>query len=303
MTKTTHVLCISVLFVLLAMLNVGVGVTVLAQDHGSSSIEVTGSISVGDTPGSASRSDSAIRIVPQDRVLSKREAADVVRQKLLQHIEIDLPGISMAAFASSLAETLDCPVHLDIQELELEGIDPETTIFSGSFTGVQLDVALRNLLPRYECGYYIDGGLLVITSRNKADTQLYNCVYDCQDLLGAEAEFFRATRLQQSDTRDRDAEGDRSVESTDGFVSTANPNTAQMGVEVRPIYAEDTLIEVITSTTGTSGNNGWLDEGTGAGTLSFVAGNLVVSQTEEVHKEIEELLHLLREALARRQPK
>ncbi len=278
-----------------------------AAGTSSSSVQVgEAAAGTGSQNANATNADDFMTFVPNPQGLTAQQSAQRIRQVMRLRIDLRVPNHSLIEFGESLAEKLGVGVTLDRVELEMIGLDPAITFLKGSYSGVQVDTALRDLLPMYDCGYYISGNMIVITSRDKADTQFLTVVYDCKDLLQAEQEYLDTTRPSEVEDSGEAAHGDF-VLNVSLFADSGPPRGPDVGLGKDPndvsgrSAPEDHLFEIITSATGTSGNNGWLHEGTGAGTMGFFAHNLVVSQTLKTHDEIEDLLALLREALATRQ--
>ena len=270
------------------------------QDRNAGGAEAPGSSRVGAGLRVAGVTpDGFMTLAPESQTLTAKQSTQRIRQVMRQRIDFHLQDHSLTGFAKSLQDSLGVAVTLDTQEFEFMGLDPETTFLSCSYTEVQIDTVLRDLLPTIDCGYYIDGNMVVITSHERADCELLTIVYDCEDLLLAEQERLDAMRpLEDEDDPDMEDNAD----TCNSQICFTGSNISQIQPKAPWEHTpEDNLLEIITSTTGTTGDNGWLDEGTGAGTLGFYAGNLVVSQTLEVHDEIEDLLALIREALATRQ--
>ncbi|MDA7977792.1 MAG: hypothetical protein MPJ50_03350 [Pirellulales bacterium] len=254
------------------------------------------------------RSDNFIDILPGTPKQSQREASQAVRKLLRQHIEFNFKDVPVQSLAEFLEESLHCPVMIDKLELQLVGINPETAAFTASYHNIPLDLALRTMLPQLEMGYYIDGSLLVLTSREKVEVQHYTEVYECEGLLRADAVFLRTimppkpvktTEEKAGDSDDVNGANDVFIaQSSGGMCQFDFPNELLIGHTSSDDGPQDRFIDMITSVTGTKDGNGWLDDGTGNGTLNIFAGKLVVSQAEEVHEEIAELLDLMRARLA-----
>ncbi len=108
----------------------------------------------------------------------RRIQAELENQTNFQFQDIDL-----VTFAQVLSDQHGILVVLDRQELEQFGLDPETTFVTANYTNITLRSALRLTLPQNDLGYYIDNEVLLITSREKADTQLVTKVYPVADLV------------------------------------------------------------------------------------------------------------------------
>ncbi|MDA7977791.1 MAG: hypothetical protein MPJ50_03345 [Pirellulales bacterium] len=255
--------------------------------------------------------NSQEKSIPRQSTLTRRDARDVVRSKLRQHVRLHLDGISLTEFRQLLEEVLECSVTLDHVRLAQVRVDPDTTFLNASFNDIQINAALRKILPP-RLGIYVDEGLLVISSIDKAQEQVFTRVYECADLLRTDRKLLQALERLQALGLTKGSNDDATAETTaiKGFVSQVGPVFPFHGprpwvispVPARDMTPEERLIDIILRMPSSTGIEGWSDEGTGNGSLKIFAGRLIISQTLERHEEIESLLNSLRASRADEAP-
>lgn len=182
-----------------------------------------------------------------------------IRKALDQKTVIAFNEQPLSAAVASIAAAHEIEVQLDVKTLEEEGVGTDTPI-TRQIEDVSLESALRLMLRDLDLTYLVRDGYLLITTKAEAEALLSVKAYPVGDLLGAD----------------------------DGLCPPLAPGD-RMGA-VSGDFQQ--LIETITTTVSPTT---WDDVG-GPGTIQEVRPSdaLAIGQTEEVHREIVELLASLR---------
>lgn len=210
--------------------------------------------------------------------LASQDATDRnagTRKKLETRLDSQFQDVPLEQVIGFYSEALGVQFYLHEDELANIGVDRETTNVNLNLKDVRTDMALDLMLSAVDCGYYMRDGIVIITSKSVADTQLVLRVYDCGDLIADDPVY---AKPQSHNTE-------------------VNPGGMGAGGgtgDARPRETELSLVDLIKRSTAHRDGFGWLEEGTGAGTIYRYNNKIVVNQTEEVHAEIECLLDHLR---------
>jgi hypothetical protein len=170
--------------------------------------------------------------------------------------EVNVANQPLSDVIDFLTQKHEIEIQLDTKALTDAGVGTDTPI-TETISGVTLHSLLRLVLGSLDLTYFVGDGYLMITSKTEAENMLSTRVYPVQDLVTLDSEF-----------RPPLAPGEKA------------------GVDFQ------SLIEVITSAVAMTT---WNDVG-GPGSIKGFdhAHAIAVSQTEEVHEEIVELLANLR---------
>ncbi|NUQ64841.1 MAG: tetratricopeptide repeat protein [Pirellulales bacterium] len=179
------------------------------------------------------------------------EAAKRIEAALDATTRLDLKEVALEEVARLIEQQHRIPIQLDRKALEDVGIPTDTPItFRGA--GMKLRSALGLILRDLELTYLVQDEFLLITTRERAESELTTVAYLVSDLV-----------------RFRDSQG-------------------------KPWADFDTLIETITTTVMPTT---W-DEVGGPGSIAPMeypnADVIVLSQTQETHREVASLLQKLR---------
>jgi hypothetical protein len=184
--------------------------------------------------------------------------------KLEKLSSIEFVEIPLGQVVDKLSETTNIQFLLDRRVLEEAGITTDSPI-TFKLKGVPVEMLLRMILRDLGLTYYLDNGVVIITTPEEAEARLETRVYRVDDLV--------VTR------------------SANQFVG-GMPGAATD--ENNPINVDyGCLIEVITTTIKPST---W-DAVGGPGSIAPYRGTLCISQTAEVHGEIKKLLEDLRQSI------
>jgi hypothetical protein len=184
--------------------------------------------------------------------------------------------------------------YLDRRALEAASISTDTPI-TFRMKGVPTETILRLMLKDIGLTYMLDDGVLVITSQEEMDANLETRFYRVSDLLQLTAPADGSMIKTMPETTDSRMRG--SGPFGRGVMEDPAEKAAR---ELKEDYAinVDNLIEVITTTIRPAA---WERIG-GSGSISEYRGVLVVSQTQDVHREIPKLLDKLRKMIDKSLP-
>lgn len=194
-----------------------------------------------------------------------------IRAALEQPCELDYMEKSLADVVQDLSEKHKINVRLRNRELEAIGLDAKTAV-SIHVNDISLRSALALMLDDLELTWAIRHEVLLITSKEEAESLLTTKVYDVKDLV------YR----------------DPTEEEKSSLVYSALPDAT---------FADfDGLIQVITSTIEP---DSW-DEAGGPGSVDGIEYSdkavLVFRQTEQVHQKVAALLEMLRKVPSKKLP-
>ncbi len=174
------------------------------------------------------------------------EAATAIDKKLDGRLDLQFRESPLSQVAKSLREKLEMEVQLDGRALQNAGIDDAAPV-TFKTTNLTVRSALTYMLAQYDLTWLIEDEMLLITTKESANTKFVTRIFPVADLLG--------------DLNEPDYD-----KLMDSIARAIEPNS-------------------------------WSDSG-GPATIhpAAAAGCLVISQTPAVHREVEELLVMLRKS-------
>lgn len=255
-----------------------------------------------------------------------------IERKLRTPVSANFRDRPVAEVLDQLGKLADVNIHLDPQGLIEEGVSSDTPVTIDLREEISLRSALNLILEPLHLSYVIKDEVLKITSEQMRDGEVYTVTYSVADLVIPIPNFVPNSGMGLAGAL-RDAQGNLGMGAYGGF-SGQNPSAvlasadgsnasgvinpavlAQMqGNATRPagglpgmsgggiggpggmgggVQADfDSLIELITTTVQPTT---W-DEVGGPGSIAPFETNLslVISQTQEVHEQIKDLLEQLR---------
>ena len=244
-----------------------------------------------------------------------------IQRSLKQPVEVQFTERPLKEVLETLARATDINHSIDPNGLSAEGITSDTPVTINLTKPISLKSALQLILSQHHLSYVIQNDVLLITSEQTKGANVYPKVYDVADLVipipnfmpgynsglpSAIAEAHRAIGRGSLDNVPFAGSGPLMLATNQSSASTSSSVLAQMGAgghrgsqTIGPgpggltggAQADyDTLIDLVTSTIAPPS---WNEVG---GPGSIEPGNLsiVVSQTQEVHDQIADLLEQLR---------
>lgn len=255
-----------------------------------------------------------------------------IEQKLKTPVSLQFTDAALGQVLDHLAELSDINIHVDPQGLAAEGVATDTPITINLKQEISLKSALNLILEPLHLGYVIKDEVLKITSEQFRNGELAVRMYPVADLVIPIPNFVPNGRMGLEASL-QNAYTSLGYGGTSGFTSQSplavvaskdgNPNSAMMNPALlanvgtnsgtmagqllgshAPVGAGpggagggaaadfDSLIQLITSTIEPTS---WAEVG-GSGAIEEFRTNLslVISQTEDVHDQIRDLLAQLR---------
>lgn len=232
-----------------------------------------------------------------------------VRDQLNQTLSsIQFPeGTIFSEALEYLRESTGLNIVVNWVELEISGIERDAKV-SMNLKDTKLSKVLDLVLQavgagEFELGYFVDEGVVIISTRKYLDRRTITRVYDIRDLLTSELDHGRKATLERLF---RGVAAGMPGGSTDRIEQEWNSLVKeivamlkrQSGEEVAMMIQQTIFTNIRPGNGGSPrpGNGGPGGPGIGGpgGTAFYIDGQLVVRHTHQVHEEIVELLHRLR---------
>ena len=267
-----------------------------------------------------------------DRRHRRSEREVDIQKKLETPVSLQFSNAPLSKVMDHLANLVGMNIHLDPQGLTEEGVTSDTPININLRNDIMLKSALTLILEPLHLSYVIKDEVLKITSEQMRDSQVYTLSYNVADLVmpipnfvpgptglvsayhdamgsvgfGGSMPFGSSTSAPMAVVASHDGKGSNtslnpnllaqiSAGSRPGSIpgiKSPSAGTGPGGLGGGSAADFDSLIDIITSTVHPTT---WEDTG-GAGSIKqFELNNsLIISQTEEVHEDIADLLEQLR---------
>lgn len=254
-----------------------------------------------DWPDLSARREQTVR---EERAIT---AADEAVAGLLEKSlpEIRFQDVAFADVIDFLRDTTQANIFVNWKALEAAGIDRNAPV-STRLRNVKFSKVLKTILDSVGGGatsqvsYTVDEGVITISTTEDLARNVETRTYDIRDLIIAIPDFTNAPDFSLTDNGNNTGTGTGGTGGFGGgggsgrglFGNNSNNNNDED--EETPTRAE--LVEQITNLIRTTiGVGTWQEDGGQLGTLSELGGQLIVTQTPEVHRQISSLLEKLRE--------
>lgn len=192
----------------------------------------------------------------------KVEANAQTRAKLEKLVPAEFEDTPLSQVLDYLANNVDVQFHMDKKVLSEAGVSSDTPI-TFHLKNIPAEMVLRWILRDIgDLTYYLDTGVIIVTTSDEANCRLETQVYRIDDLI------CYPTVAKNKETSD---------------IAVKKPNKVDY----------DSLVNLVI---GTIRPVTWDSVG-GPGSISPYRGTLVISQTAEVHQEIQKLLKDLRQSI------
>ena len=195
--------------------------------------------------------------------------------------ELKLNGVPLADAIDFLRDVSGLNIHVNWRALELLNVTKQTPV-NLQFRSVSAGVVLRTLVNELGQGtitYFIEDGVVEVTTTEIADSKVYTRVYPVDDLVMEIPNFAGPTfnLQQQSNTASGGGGGGSSSQSLFG-------GSGQTVVEQTASKQQrgDALVKLITDTVRP---DIWRENG-GTATIRFFNGHLIVTAPRSVHESI-----------------
>jgi general secretion pathway protein D len=248
-----------------------------------------------------------------------------IERALAQPVDVNFSNTPLSVVIDTLARMTGVNVHVDSQGIGAEGITSDTPVSITLSQPVSFRSALALILDELRLSYVIRNEVLLITSEQARDLDVYQNVYNVADLVIGIPNFvpgfnvglpaairaanqnygmnssranmpmnFASANLTGAVSQNSSVLGQMPLDGiVPGASSLGNNPMLPAGGQGGAAQADfDTLMNLIKSTIEPLS---WDDQG-GSGTIQAFPGNLslVVSATQQVHEEISDLLEQLR---------
>ncbi len=218
---------------------------------------------------------------------ANRAALASIEEKSTQITFDDNPLIDVLAFVESIAG-----VNMDIDWVSLEdvGVDRETPV-SLRLNNVTIETALNRVLekvsdPDLPAGWSIEDGILTIASDEVLRRNTSLELYDIRDLLIEIPDY--------SDAPEFDLQSVLQSSQGGGGGGGQSPFSGQtQDREIRP--RDERVQEIVDIVQATIDPDGWTDLGGDTSSIQELNGNLVITSTPKIHRQINGLLGKLRQ--------
>lgn len=214
---------------------------------------------------------------------------------LAQHVSIDFHEQPLADVASWFSSKLEVPVILDNRSLEDAGVGSDSPV-TRKVDGISARAALELVLDDMDLTYLERDGAILITTQDRAESELFTRVYPVGDLTPMAPVKQRQPKMQGHTSPKNVGVFSVSEQTPAAQPSPSDAQNPEPKESNRFAPDFDSLKQVVIRTVKPQT---W-DEVGGPGSIEQleVAKSVVVSQTREVHDEILELLRALRAAKA-----
>ncbi len=245
-----------------------------------------------------------------------------IEKKLLTPVNYSCRNRPLSEVLNQLARVVNVNIHLDDEGLREEGLSPETPVTLELTSDIQLKSYLNLILEKNHLCYIVKNEVLNITSETKKGDRVYQQVYPVGDLVIPIPNFVASPRMGMQGAL-HDAMGS-ALGGSGGFGTSMTPTAVvaskggqQYNAQINPAVMAnmarnlpgggnqpmnagpggagggtqadfDSLIDLITQTVSPAT---W-DHNGGKGNIAASPTNLslVVSQTQEVHEELDRSL-------------
>ena len=224
-----------------------------------------------------------------------------ILKALKEQASVDFMQTPLKDVVEYLSQKHRIPILLDAAGLKDAGVDPETPV-TRHVSGVSLQSALEIILDELQLKWVIHHEVLLITSPQKAESEEFMRTrrYDIVDLVNQPSDFAsednpltapgagqQSSNMGMMMAQGMGGSGGMGGNSgMGGYPRVEPPNS----LRDKPLETKE-ITDLIQNTVATKS---WIDNG-GNGTISSLGGHvLVISQTQEVHRELEQLFAKLR---------
>jgi hypothetical protein len=231
---------------------------------------------------------------------SSKEENNAKTERLLagSRTKADFSDVTLKDFLDYVQDMAQVQIYVESKKLEEIGVTLDAPI-NLRLASVRLDMMLELVLRNLDLGYYVDDGIVIVTSKEDLHTRTEVRVYNCRDLL----------ELPRLKARPRGSKATTDPAAAAGPGSKA-PAAGPMGgdglgyagglggggfatIPLEGRIGEDVeLIDVLRTNINP---DSWREAG-GVGEVAEYRGMLVVTQTADVHRRIDQLLEMLRQS-------
>lgn len=206
-------------------------------------------------------------------------AADPARVALSRKVPaLNFDGVALTDAMDFLRDLTTANIHVNWKAIEATGVGKDTLV-NLRVRDLRLNKILTLILNDAGGGsevltFYVDGGVIEVTTRDEADKQMFTRVYPVQDLI-VEVPDFEGPNLNIEQS------GGSGGGSSQGIFQSGSSGERDENQVTRAERAQQ-LVDVITSTIRP---DVWQVNG-GTAAIRFFNGNLIVTAPRSVHEAL-----------------
>ena len=198
--------------------------------------------------------------------------------------EMKFTGVTLGDAIDFLRDAGGVNIHVNWKALEEHNVTPDTTV-NVRLRAVTVRKILTVLLSEAGGGdaltFYVDEGVVEVTTRDLADKKVYTKVYPVDDLVMEIPQFAEPPSFNLQSTTDQSRGGGGGGGSGIFGGSGSDQNRDQANTTTRDQRGEE-LVQLITETVRP---DIWAVNG-GTATIRYFRGNLVVTAPRSVHEAL-----------------
>jgi len=236
-----------------------------------------------------------------DSADGESEANRAVNRALKQVLpKLNFSGIALGDVIQFVRDVSNTSIHVKWDMLRQVSIDQKTPV-NVELTQVTVEKALKTILEDVGAinplGYVVDEGVITISTKDDLASLTATRVYDIRDLI-FQAPNFRAPRISLSSSGNNGGGNgggglfDDDDDDDSGYDDDDDDENRQSRQEL-----VDNILDMIRSTIAPDTWQGGPAAGT-TGSIRELNGQIIVTQTPENHRKVQDLLAQLREARA-----
>ena len=255
-----------------------------------------------DWPDLSSRRDQTLR--DERQVSPTDEAVNMLLEKTLPEVRFD--NVSFSDVIDFLRDTSQANIFVNWKALEGAGINRDAPV-STRLRNVKLSKVLKTILESVGGGatvqlnYTVDEGVITISTTEDLAKNVETRTYDIRDLIIQIPDYENVPNFQLQSSSGRTASsgqggggGGGSSSSSSGVFGGGGGGGGN-GNNQNQATKEELVEQITTLIRETIGIGTWKEDGGSLGSLRELSGQLIVTQTPEVHRQITGLLQKLRE--------
>ncbi len=227
------------------------------------------------------------------RAAEEKEKARVIKEysrthrtmtsRMASRKTVEFERVSVKNVLAYLAEVGKFSIVYD-KALEEAGIDLDSRTVSLRVSGITYEKAMELILPR-ECGYRVGPGYVLITTLEQSWLPLRTATYNIRLALAQVPDFTDAPRFEIGDVLKSSMAGGAGSLFGTPTIEPEDPGKA----------TPERIIEMVQKFVNNQSDRRvapWADEG-GPATIEYLAGQLIISQTDQGHQAIRRLLAMI----------
>ena len=247
-----------------------------------------GPVQLAQSLAQAQQTDKTKQLPAHDT--EKLDVNAQTQAKLEKLMDAEFMDATLEQLMDYLANKTDVQFHFDKRSMNEAGISMDTPV-TFRLKNVPAEMIMRLVFRDLDLAYYLDNGVLIVTTPDEAQCRLDTRLYRVSDLIDTTNEpASNGNTIMKSPPTSPDAEIDNKARASKNI-----PASSQYSVQ------EDYLDDLINLVTSTIRPTTWDSVG-GPGSIAPYRGVLVISQTADIHREIQKFLDDLRKSIDKTLP-